>query len=115
MQRCDSIPQRPEEIKEVSKSKPAAEIEASPFVSAQIARVNGKNHVFIANFKGLKSAQVAEQTPERNVKITFPSQKARIYMLPFLGEVQELKTEWSNGRMGCVIPEIKKGAVVWCE
>jgi len=36
-------------------------------------------------------------------------------MLPFLGEVQELKTEWSNGRMGCVIPEIKKGAVVWCE
>jgi hypothetical protein len=104
-----------QEIREVSKSKPVAEIEASPFVSAQIARVNGKNYVFMANFKGLKSAQVAEQTPERNVKITFPSQKARIYMLPFLGEVQELKTEWSNGTMGCVIPEIKKGAVVWCE
>ena len=116
MQRCDSIPQRPEEIKEVSKSKPAAEIEASPFVSTQIAKVNGKAYVFMANFKGLKGGQVAQQIPERNVKITFPAeQKARIYILPFLGQVQEAKAEWSNGKAYCVIPEIEKGAVVWCE
>ena len=104
------------EIREVSKSEPTVDVEASPFVSAQIAKVNGKAHVFMANFKGLKGGQVAQQIPERNVKITFPAeQKARIYILPFLGQVQEAKAEWSNGKAYCVIPEIEKGAVVWCE
>lgn len=104
------------EILEVSKSEPGLEIRASPFVSAQIAQVNGKPHVFIANFKGLKKNEIAEQTPERNVKITFPTrQDSKVYLLPFLGDVQEAAGKWSDGKTTVVIPEIKKGVVVWCD
>jgi hypothetical protein len=104
------------EIMRVFRHQPAVEIAASPFVSTQIARVNGKAHVFIANFKGLKSNEIAQQAPERNVRVSFPAKRgARVYQLPFLGEVEELKGKWSKGRMTCVIPEVKKGTVVWCD
>jgi hypothetical protein len=56
-------------------SKPAVEIIASPFVSTQIAQVNGKPAVFLANFKGLKSKEVARQTPEENVEVSFSAKK----------------------------------------
>lgn len=89
---------------------------ASPFVSAQIARVDGKIHVFLANFGGLKSKESARQTPERNVRISFPAEpRARLYALPFLGEIQEVKGESKDGKITCVIPEIDKGMVVWSE
>ncbi len=104
------------EIAEISESKPVVEIDASPFVSTQIASVDGKPHVFIANFKGLKKNEMAEQTPERNVRITFPVKRdSKVYLLPFLGEAQEVKGKWSDGKMTIVIPEIKKGMVVWCD
>lgn len=96
--------------------QPAVAIAASPFVSAQIARVDGKPHVFLANFKGLKGDENAVQTPEQNIKITFPAkQNSKIFALPFLGATQEIKGEWRDGQMACVIPQIDKGMVVWCE
>ncbi len=92
------------------------EIQASPFVSTQIARVDDKVHVFMANFKGLKSNEIATQMPEQNVTITFPArQGTKVFVLPFLGEVQELSGEWSDGKMRVRIPEIDKGMVVWWE
>ncbi|MBN2413261.1 hypothetical protein JXQ31_16395 [candidate division KSB1 bacterium] len=96
--------------------KPAVEIKASPYVSTQIALVDNKTHVFIANFKGLKGNENASQLPETDVKISFPAkQNARVFSLPYLGQVEELKGEWSDGQLTCVIPEIQKGMVVWCE
>ncbi len=96
--------------------RPLIEIKASPFVSTQIAQVNGKPHVFIANFKGLKGKENAVQMPEKEVTISFKSkQSAKVFVLPFLGEMQEVSSEWRDGKLTCVIPEINKGAVVWCE
>jgi hypothetical protein len=103
------------EILRLSNSGPAVKIDASPFLSTQIAEVNGKIHVFMANFRGLKSNEVAQQVPERNVRIVFLArQNSKLYVLPFLGEIQELNGEWGPGKITFTIPEVTKGMVVWC-
>lgn len=103
-------------LMEVSKFRPAVKITASPFNSSQIALVDNKPHVFFANFKGLKSKKVVTQSLERNVTLSFPGQpNTHIYVLPFLGSVQEIKGKFQNGTMTCVLPEILKGMVVWWE
>ena len=100
----------------VSQFKPVVEVETSPFTPTQIAQVDGKTRVFLANFKGLKASQVAQQLSERNVRITFKTgRKGSVYVLPFLGEVEKLAGEWKNGSLTCVIPEVNKGAVVWLD
>lgn len=100
----------------VSGFKPAVEVSASPFVSSQIARVDGKTRVFLANFKGLKSKETATQLPERDITISFEAgRKGVVRLLPFLGQAREIQGRWERGRMTCVIPETAKGAVAWLE
>ena len=94
----------------------SVEVAASPFVAAQIAQVNGKACVFLANFKGLKSKENARQLPERDITVSFPAKPgARVRILPFLGAVEELQADYGNGRATCTIPELARGAVVWTE
>jgi hypothetical protein len=94
----------------------AVEVVASPFVVGQTARVDGKLHVFLANFKGLQAKKISKQIPERNVEITFPAGAgSRVFVLPFLGQVRELHVERRAGRLRAVVPEIDKGAVAWVE
>ncbi len=100
----------------VSGYRPDVDVAASPFVTAQIAQVNGTPHVFLANFKGLRSKENATQLPERNVTISFRAKPgARIRMLPFLGAVEDLKPVNKGGRTVVVVPEMHRGAVVWIE
>ncbi|MGD0297262.1 MAG: hypothetical protein ABSE86_09095 [Bryobacteraceae bacterium] len=96
--------------------KPDVQIEASPFVSTQITRVDGHVSVFLANFAGLKSKEVARQTPAQNVKITFPADATHsITLLPFLGEPRKIEGTFRDGKLSCEIPSIEKGAAVWVE
>ncbi|HEX9971184.1 MAG TPA: hypothetical protein VGD14_03855, partial [bacterium] len=96
--------------------KPAVVINASPFVTTQTAVVDGKTHVFIANFKGLKTNEIARQLPENNVTIEFQaSRNAKVFVLPFLGQIEKIQTTWEDGTLKCMIPEIQKGMVVWVE
>ena len=104
------------EIAEVSDLKPAVEVEASPFVAAQIARVDGRVSVFLANFKGLRSKEVAQQTPEQNVTVTFSAGgPGTIAFLPFLGQVQKVPGAFKDGKLTGKLPPIDKGAAVWLE
>ena len=104
------------EIAEVSGLKPAVEVEASPFVVAQIARVDGRVSVFLANFKGLRSKEVAQQTPEQNVTVTFSAGgPGTIAFLPFLGQVQKVPGAFKDGKLTGKLPPIDKGAAVWLE
>jgi hypothetical protein len=104
------------EILDVSGLQPAVQIDASPFLSTQIARVDGKVSVFLANFKGLKSKEIAQQTPEESATITFfSSGPGTIAFLPFLGQLQKLQGTFSNGKLTCKLPPIDKGAVAWVE
>ncbi|RYG54686.1 MAG: hypothetical protein EOO01_00800 [Chitinophagaceae bacterium] len=102
----------------VSKSNHKSDIsvDASPFISSQIASVDGKPHVFLANFAGLKSDEVVNQIPEKNIKITFKGNKeTKVFYLPFLGNKQQLKSTVKNGHITCTLPPVSKGAVVWIE
>jgi hypothetical protein len=104
------------EILDVSGLQPAVQVEASPFLATQIASVGGKVSVFLANFKGLKSKEIAQQTPEQNVTIAFPtSGPGTIVFLPFLGHPQKVQGTFSAGKLTCKLPPIDKGAVVWVE
>jgi glycosyl hydrolase family 10 len=104
------------EILEVSGLHPTVQIDASPFVSTQIAGVGGKVSIFLANFKGLKSKEVAQQTPEQNVTVAFSASGAgTIAFLPFLGQLQKVPGTFSHGKLTAKLPPIDKGAVVWVE
>ena len=87
--------------------KPAVEVAAGQFVSAQIASVDGKPSVFLANFQGKK---------ETGVRVRFRSPAAtKVLALSYLGTTVPLKAEREGEWLTAVIPEIDKGAVVWCE
>jgi hypothetical protein len=104
------------EISSVSGFQSTVEVDASPFVSTQIASVNGKLSVFFANFKGLKSGEVARQIPEQNVTVSFSTgTPGTIAFLQFLGEVQRIPGTFTGGKLTCKLPPIEKGAVVWVE
>jgi hypothetical protein len=104
------------EILKYSRLKPAAQVEASPFVANQIAIVGGKLSIFLVNFKGLKSKETARQMPEQNVTVTFAADGPRsIAFLPFLGEIRELPATFTSGKLSCKLPPIEKGAVIWVE
>jgi hypothetical protein len=91
-------------------------IEASPFISTQIAEVENNPHVFIASFKGLKKDEIVNQIPEENITIAFPNKKnTKIYYLPFLGEKVELKGQVKEDQLICTLPILEKGGVVWLE
>jgi hypothetical protein len=104
------------ELLQIAAYRPSVRVNAPPFVAAQIARVAGKPHVFLANFKGLRSKENARPVPEQNVTITFPSVPgARVRILPFLGAVEELRSDYANGETTCRIAELGRAAVVWVE
>ena len=104
------------EILEVSGLKLAVEVAASPFVATQVARVDGRVSVFLANFKGLRSKEVAQQIPEQNVTVTFAAAgPGTMAFLPFLGDVQKVAGTFKGGKVTGRLPPIDKGAVVWLE
>jgi hypothetical protein len=91
-------------------------IEASPFLSTQIVTVENKTHVFIANYKGLKSDEIAKQIPEKDVKIKFLNKnEGKAFYLPYLGEKLDLEVHSQDGDLICIIPTIEKGGVVWLD
>ena len=95
---------------------PGVRIQASSSVATQIARVDGKVHVFFANFNGLIPGRNAVQTPEKNVRITLASAgDGRAWFLPFLGEAEEIEGRRDGANLLFVLPDIHKGAVVWFE
>ncbi len=92
------------------------QVEASPFVTAQIARVDGKIHIFLFNFTGLAALKITKQIPARKIAVSFPaSAGTRVFLLPYLGAVSELSAERKGERIHAVISEIEKGATVWIE
>jgi hypothetical protein len=104
------------DIQKAASRRPSVQVEASPFVAAQIARVDGKVSIFLANFKGLKSREVARQMPEQNVTVTFSVSSPRsVAFLPFLGEVQKVQGTFAGGKLACKLPPIEKAAAVWLE
>ena len=88
-------------------------VEASPSVATHIVQVDGKFHVYFANFKGLVGGKNARQAPEAGVRITLNAGGTAKF-LSFLGEEEELKGERSgNGSTVYQLPPILRGGVFW--
>jgi hypothetical protein len=99
--------------------KDASEVEvaAAPMVATSIALVEGKPHVFFANFAGLRGGVNPVQTPQTGVRVRIAkAAKGKAFFLPFLGDVQEVSgVHESDGRTSYTLPTITKGAVFWYE
>jgi hypothetical protein len=92
------------------------QVSPSPKLATSIAQVDGKPHVFFANFAGLIGGKNPVQTPQTGVRVIIKSAaNGRGFFLPFLGEAQELKGSLGAGRVTYTLPSITKGAVFWYE
>jgi hypothetical protein len=91
-------------------------IHASPFVICQIARVNGRTHVFLMNLKGIQAKRklLPDAETGTRIEIAMP-RKARAFVLPFLGDVSEASTSYSNGKLQVRVPRFQRSVVVWFE
>ncbi|MGA9073235.1 MAG: hypothetical protein WB368_03930, partial [Candidatus Sulfotelmatobacter sp.] len=84
--------------------------------ATSIARVDGKPHVFFANFAGLQGGVNPVQTPQTDVQVTISgATHGHGFFLPFLGEVQPLTGTVGNAGISYKLPSIEKGAVFWYE
>ncbi len=98
----------------VLKSPSKIAVEAPFGVVTNIAEVEGKTCVFIANFQGLRGHENPVQRPV-DVRISFSGEpKLTLNFLPFLGNWQEIHGEPHTGNSSFVLPAIEKGGVA-CE
>ncbi len=85
---------------------------------AQPALVEGRIHVFMANYKGLKGREVVRQIAESGVEIKINANAPadhKIYFLPYLGSKQEIDGTFADGVLTVKLPDIDKGAILWIE
>ncbi len=93
------------------KGRSGISVDAPLKVVTNIAEVDGKECVFIANFQGLRGHENPVQDPV-NVRISFSGQRKNVLkFLPFLGEAQEVKGKTEAGNSIFALPSIDKGAV----
>ena len=84
-----SNPDQEHEFLESLKAEPAVRVVGSSMMATSIAQVEGKTHVFFANFAGLEGKVNPVQTPQTGVEVTVAGASTGHGMfLPFLGEVQ---------------------------
>ena len=87
---------------------------APPSVATSIASVDGKPHIYFANFAGLRGGENPVQTPQNGVRIKVEAtNKAHGFFLPFLGQVSPLDGVVDGDSVTFDLPPIQKGAVFW--
>jgi hypothetical protein len=93
---------------------PVIKIENAALCVAQIANVDSKPTIFMANFSGLKSRVNANQLPVKDIRVTFHNTRHNAYAVftPFLGKPHNLPGIWKNGNLIVALPEIKRGAII---
>ncbi|NQV15345.1 hypothetical protein HQ531_07795 [bacterium] len=97
--------------------KPAVVINGGPGLATQVARVDGKPHIFIANYSGLVADENANQIPQADVEVTFKDadKDDNILYLPYLGEKTVLESSYNQSGLSSKLPAITRGAVLWLE
>ncbi len=89
---------------------------ASPRIATSISRVDGKTHVFFANFAGLRGRVNPIQTPQTGTQVVITgARKGHGFFLPFLGDVATIEGIANAGNLTYNLPPIQKGAVFWWE
>ena len=90
------------------------EVDAPPTVAANFGLVNGKPHVFLANFGGLMPSKIAIPAPASGIHVTIPAAMGNsATYLPFLGEAQHLQGQKKSNAVEFSLPALERGAVLW--
>ena len=108
-------PERAKEFLASLRHQGEIEIMASPLVATSIATVDGKTHVFLANFSGLRGGANAVPTPQKGITLRVRTGAKDVRYLPFLGEAQQIRGERDGDGMAYKLPEVGRGGVVWVE
>jgi hypothetical protein len=90
------------------------EVNAPPTVAANFGLVNGKPHVFLANFGGLTPSKIAVPSLASGIHVTIPAAMGNsATYLPFLGEAQRLQGQKKSNAVEFSLPELERGAILW--
>ena len=90
------------------------ELDAPTTVAANFGLVNGKPHVFLANFGGLTPSKTAIPDPASGIRVTIPAAMGNsATYLPFLGEAQRLQGQQKSKEVEFSLPAVERGAVLW--
>jgi hypothetical protein len=104
----------PKDLLLSTKASTEITLDAPTTVAANFALVNGRPHIFIANFGGLEPNKTAVPVPAANMRVTAPLALGnQLTILPFLGEAQVVEGEVKNDLVEFVLPPVERGAVVW--
>ena len=104
----------PEDFLRAADTRGEIELKAPPAVAANLGLVNGRAHIFLANFGGLVPSKVAVPELARGMVVTIPANMGdSLTFLPFLGERQVLKGEARGRQVEFALPAVERGAVVW--
>jgi hypothetical protein len=91
-------------------------VDAPATVATNIASVNGRPHIFIANFTGLVPHKVVIPSTVKGIKIsTTIANAGTLRVLPFLGTPQSVTGRRTGDRMLFELPPLERGAVAWFE
>jgi hypothetical protein len=71
-------------------------------------------YLFLTNVRAICTLYDSEIRSVKNVKISFGNSvgSAEVYMLPFLGIKENIKTQMTGNEISFTIPEIEKGMVI---
>jgi hypothetical protein len=90
------------------------EITASPRLATSIAMVDGKPHIFFANFDGLIAGKNPIPSPQTGITLRTRT-RATVRFLPFLGNVQEIRGTADGDHYLYRLPQLTRGGVAWVE
>ncbi len=107
-------PERAKDFLTAVRGQGEIEITASPLLATSVAMVDGKPHIFLANFAGLRGGANPIPTPQKDVTLRLRTQ-AKVRYLPFLGSVQEVPGTRQGSAFVYQLPEINRGGVAWIE
>ena len=107
-------PEQAKEFLDALRGEGQIEIHASPLVATSIATVDGKPHIFLANFSGLHGESNPIPTPQKDVTLRLRNQ-AKVRFLPFLGNVEDVRGIRDGDGYLYHLPEMQRGAVAWVE
>jgi len=111
-----ATPSDEKEFMDGLRSAQKIQIVAGTSVATSIANVDGKPHVFLANFTGLRGDRNPVETPQTGVEVRIQgASKGHGFFVPFLGQVSPIDGVAEGGTLTFRLPPIQKGAVFWWE
>jgi hypothetical protein len=111
-----AVPSSQQEFLSALRHHPVVQIDAKPAVATSIASVDGKLHIYFANFTGLRSGENAVPTPQTNVRLqVYGVSASTLHIVPFMGSESTIKGTRQGESVTYIIPRIERGTIAWVD